>query len=238
MAASTVRVLIVIGTTAYGEALSAALGGVEGLRVEGVVSNARQAVDALRRRPCHVVLLDVSGATREASGTREAGAGGLGRDARNNALASIVAIHGEIDGVNIVVNGASEEGQSLVECLKAGATGYTAAGARLEEVISAIRAAARGQLLCSVDKLAKELSDADVRPTVPVLSTELTPRENQVLALIERGLTNKEIARSLGVELSTVKNHIHSILGKLQVRRRTQAAIRRRGILGSDGRTI
>jgi DNA-binding NarL/FixJ family response regulator len=52
----------------------------------------------------------------------------------------------------------------------------------------------------------------------------LTARERQVVELIDQGLTNKEIARHLGIELSTAKNHVHNILEKLEVRRRSQAA--------------
>jgi DNA-binding NarL/FixJ family response regulator len=56
----------------------------------------------------------------------------------------------------------------------------------------------------------------------------LSPRERQILALIDEGLANKEIAHRLGIELATVKNHVHHILEKLQVTRRGQAAARAR----------
>ena len=57
---------------------------------------------------------------------------------------------------------------------------------------------------------------------------DLTLRERQILSLVEQGLTNKEIARSLGIELATVKNHVHHVLEKLQVSRRGQAVWRAR----------
>ncbi len=53
---------------------------------------------------------------------------------------------------------------------------------------------------------------------------ELTGREREILTLIERGKSNKTIALDLGIEVSTVKNHIHSLLGKLGVRRSGEAA--------------
>lgn len=64
-------------------------------------------------------------------------------------------------------------------------------------------------------------------------AAELTPRQHEVLALIERGLSNKEIARELRVELPTVKNHVHQILSKTRMRRRTQAVHMLRGFMDS-----
>ena len=59
-------------------------------------------------------------------------------------------------------------------------------------------------------------------------ATDLTMRERQILSLVEQGLSNKEIARALGIELATVKNHVHRVLEKLNVSRRGQAAARAR----------
>ncbi|MET9272066.1 LuxR C-terminal-related transcriptional regulator [Kribbella sp. NPDC003557] len=59
-------------------------------------------------------------------------------------------------------------------------------------------------------------------------STQLTTRERQILDLIDDGLSNKEIAGRLCIEISTVKNHVHNILAKLGARRRTEAAAKAR----------
>ena len=64
----------------------------------------------------------------------------------------------------------------------------------------------------------------------PVLGAPLTARESEVLALIARGATNAEIARELGLTLKTVQNHVSNVLAKLQVRDRTQAVLRMRGL--------
>jgi DNA-binding NarL/FixJ family response regulator len=91
----------------------------------------------------------------------------------------------------------------------------------------------RGEFLCSpgtaatllrrVAALAAERHTADN-------GARLTPREQQVVRLIDEGLSNKEIARRLSIEVRTVKNHVHSILEKLQVRRRGEAAARMRAV--------
>jgi DNA-binding NarL/FixJ family response regulator len=64
---------------------------------------------------------------------------------------------------------------------------------------------------------------------------EPTVRERQILSLVEQGLTDKEIARSLGIELATVKNHVHNVLEKLRVSRRGQAAARLNAALDRIG---
>src|SRR5204863_9751659 len=74
-----------------------------------------------------------------------------------------------------------------------------------------------------IQRPALEVEDAP-RPTI----ADLTPREGEILEMIELGLSNKEIARQLRIEVGTVKNHVHNILEKLNVRRRNQAAHRLR----------
>ncbi len=130
--------------------------------------------------------------------------------------------------------GVSDDPQSVLEFVEAGAVGYVTQSASLDDLVAAVEAAARGEGHCSarvagslfrrVAKLAGE------RPPDTDLAS-LTERERQILGLVERGMSNKEIARQLRVKVPTVKNHVHNILGKLGVSRRGAAAalVRQRG---------
>ena len=111
---------------------------------------------------------------------------------------------------------------SVVAALRVGARGYVLKEAGQDEVLAAIRTVAAGGAVVGPG-LAARLVD---RPT----GHGLTARESEVLALLAQGMSNAEIARSLGVSVKTVQNHVSSVLAKLQVRDRTQAALRMRGL--------
>jgi DNA-binding NarL/FixJ family response regulator len=114
---------------------------------------------------------------------------------------------------------------------RSGVSGFVSCEASTEDLIDAIGRAARGELLCPPKvagilfrHLAAQTRIADAHPR----HAPLTERERQIVHCIDQGYSNKEIARHLSIELSTVKNHVHSILDKLQVARRGEAAARMR----------
>lgn len=117
--------------------------------------------------------------------------------------------------------------KTVVACAESGAAGIVSAEASVEEIVTCADAATQGELRCTTrvaGALLRRVADL-ARPEQnhdPVAL--LTPREVMLLECIERGMSNKEIARKLGIELSTVKNHVHNILEKLRVQRRGQAA--------------
>ena len=118
--------------------------------------------------------------------------------------------------------------QHVINALLAGACGYVVKDAPIDQIVEGIRAAGRGESMISpriasrlVDRL-REPEALEARATVG----ELTPREREVLELIARGLDNSAIARVLYLSQHTVKNHVSSILIKLQVENRVQAAVR------------
>lgn len=114
----------------------------------------------------------------------------------------------------------------VIGFVESGMLGYLAADATLPELVTAIERASRGEATCPphvtarlFDRLAGRAADrARVGP-----AARLTAREWEILRLIDRGLANKEIARALSISLSTVKNHVHHLLRKLQVDRRAEA---------------
>jgi two-component system, NarL family, nitrate/nitrite response regulator NarL len=129
--------------------------------------------------------------------------------------------------VKIVAFAVSE--LELVACAEAGLSGYISREGSVEDVVAAVHHAMRGELLCSPRAAALLFGHVAVLSanSAPAAGEKsLTRREREIAALIEKGLPNKEIARLLRIEAATVKNHVHNLLTKLQVRRRGEAATR------------
>jgi DNA-binding NarL/FixJ family response regulator len=98
--------------------------------------------------------------------------------------------------------------------------------ASVEELVAVVHAAAHGAVVKS--------GRWDPQPVSVIHNSGLTRREQEILRLIDRGLSNKQIARELNMAVSTVKNHVHSILEKLHVQRRGQAAALIRSTVSGD----
>ena len=124
--------------------------------------------------------------------------------------------------------------------LHAGAQGYVLKDITAEQLATTIRSVAQGQVLLHPDvasAVITSLSSASGEPPVdaspPVFAgtsdlTQLTEREREILALLARGASNREISETLYIASGTVKNHLSNILSKLRVRDRTQAALKAR----------
>jgi len=133
------------------------------------------------------------------------------------------------DLTKVLMIGLSELVSDVLACIEAGASGYLPQEASLEDLIRSVRAVAAGEALCS-PKVTSFLftriaQRARERERLQALSfVNLTRREREVIALVEEGLSNKEIAVRLQIELQTVKNHVHNILEKLQLNSRREVA--------------
>jgi two-component system, NarL family, nitrate/nitrite response regulator NarL len=117
----------------------------------------------------------------------------------------------------------------VLACAAAGVDGYVPLNATAEDLVAALRGVMRQELVCS-PKVAASLYNC-VGLLRSVSAEPLTIREIEVIDLMNAGLSNKEIARRLGIEASTAKNHVQSILSKLNVHRRGQAAAKLRGLI-------
>lgn len=122
----------------------------------------------------------------------------------------------------------SNQENSIVLWAESGVSGFVPADGSLEQLRDSIRIVRSGGAACSPRVSAVLLRQVATRTASfqPVVGQELTCRELEIARLIERGLSNKEIARALTIALPTVKNHVHNILEKLQVDRRTKVLVR------------
>ncbi|MEO8333824.1 MAG: response regulator transcription factor [bacterium] len=135
-------------------------------------------------------------------------------------------------GVRIVAIAVADESRDVVACAEAGLSGYVLRDGSIADVAAAIRDAMLDELHCSPRvsaTLFKRLAQAGSSAVVEVPSL-LTPREVEVVELVDRGLSNKQIGQRLRIGTATVKNHVHNILEKLQVTRRAEAAARMRSV--------
>jgi DNA-binding NarL/FixJ family response regulator len=131
------------------------------------------------------------------------------------------AIRAELPDVEVVALTSVLEEGAVAGAIRAGAIGYLLKDTKAEDLIRAIKGAAVGQV-----QLAPEAAIYLMREVrVPKSPEELTERETEVLKRVARGQANKEIASALFVEERTVKSHVSSVLGKLGVKSRTQAAL-------------
>ena len=127
--------------------------------------------------------------------------------------------------VKVIILGMSDLTSEILVCIEAGAAGYILKEASFEQLVETIRAANRGESFCS-PRLASSLFSrlAELAgERIPRSSVQLTPREVEIINKIAEGLSNKEIAQHLSIEVQTIKNHIHNILDKLQLHNRLEA---------------
>ena len=131
------------------------------------------------------------------------------------------AIKSTMPDVEVVALTSVLEDASVADAVKAGAIGYLLKGTDAGELRSAIRAAAEGRVHLAPEAAARLMREV----RAPDRPEPLTGREAEVLRLLARGRANKEISAELFIEEKTVKAHVSSILRKLGVRSRTQAAL-------------
>lgn len=207
----SVRVLIVSDVRLYREGLAHGLETRPNLLVVGTATHPDEAVRLASDLLPSVILVD------------HALPDGL------RAIRLILAVQPD---VKVVVLGVLEGDENVLACAEVGVAGYVPRRASLEDLIEAIECAFRGELRCSpqigatlLRQLARRAAGSDDSPS----RTPLTSREVEIVRLIEQGLSNKEIAGRLGIQVATVKNHVHNLLEKLRIHHRAEAADRLRG---------
>jgi two-component system, NarL family, nitrate/nitrite response regulator NarL len=208
------RVVIVSGLRLLRDGLADALTRSAGISVVAAAPDTERARAAIVDHEPNLVLIDIE---------------------LRDSLALVRAIHDAPRAPRIVVFAVSDSKDALLPYIEAGIDGYVARDGSLADVVAAVESVGRGETIVSpklaaslFQRLADQRRRREMGSAGSVGPPDLTLRERQILSLVEQGMTNKEIARSLGIELATVKNHVHRVLEKLKVSRRGQAAARAR----------
>jgi two-component system nitrate/nitrite response regulator NarL len=197
-----IRVLVATAVRPYRDGLQRVLQGAEGIALAGIASTAEQTVEQACKLLPSVILLDVE-------------------MARNLALQRQFA--GTPRFCGMVILGRPEMYSEVVACLPAEVLAFVAREATVADLLSAIRAAGRRDHGGRAAPPAPAALPSLAPRQQPAAIAHLTEREMEILRLMQQGLPNKTISRQLGIELSTVKNHVHSILAKLGAHNRGEA---------------
>jgi two-component system nitrate/nitrite response regulator NarL len=129
----------------------------------------------------------------------------------------------------VVALGMLETEQEMLSCIESGIAGLVSRDASIDELVTTLESAARGELKCSphfAAALMRRVAALAAARESSLSPDRLTARECEIVHLLEENLSNKEIATRLGIEITTVKNHVHNLLEKLQLHRRSDVTRR------------
>jgi DNA-binding NarL/FixJ family response regulator len=207
-----IRVIIVHRAKLIANIIASVLSEESDIYVVGTAVTPEEAMGKLERSNCNMIL---AAATLPHQG----------------ALTLTEEIAASHPTTKVLIIGVSKAESVILQYVAAGAAGYVLQDVPVERLLENVRAASKDKALVSptiasalMNQVAK-LAHISARHNLdPQAIAELTPRERDVLNLIGDGLTNHEIAERLVIEVGTVKNHVHNILKKLDVRSRQEAA--------------
>ena len=198
----SISVIVAAEIRLYRDGLADALKRAEGIEVAAVAADANGARAAAEILQPDVVLLDIS---------------------MGSAFAALRALGESVPSARVVVLGVSSD--DILPCAEAGMAGFVTPDQSIDELVSTLRQVADGELPCSPKAAALLLRRVQALACAhPVTDATLTSREHEIVTLIGEGLSNKQIAARLSIQIATVKNHVHNILEKLHVSRRSEAA--------------
>src|SRR5262245_48017098 len=204
------QVLLVSDQPMYRDGVARMLGDAPDITIAGTAAEAEQALELVCLLEPEVVLLDMG---------------------MPHAFEVARQIAQSTQRTRVVALAIREEDSEVIACAEVGVAGYVPRNGTARDAANVVAAVARGEAHCSpriVGSLLRRIAaltaalQTNGHAGAP---TGLTAREAEILALLQQGLPNKMISRRLGIELATVKNHVHSIFGKLGLRSRAEAAV-------------
>lgn len=210
-----IRVLLVDDQSIIRQGLKVLLELEPDLQIVGEADNGQTAIELVDTLQPDIVLMDI-------------------RMPIMDGVAATQAINARFAGTKILVLTTFNDDEYVAAALKYGAMGYLLKDTPSDELAAAIRAIDKGYTQLGPGLVDKILAATNTPPTPPPLWNDLTPREQEVLRLIAKGDSNREIAQTLYISEGTVKNHVTNILQRLNLRDRTQAAILANSFLSQD----
>ena len=208
--AKKIRIALIDEHTLFRSGLKALLTRQSDFEIVGEAADGLEGVKLVEQIKPDIVLLDLDMPTMSG----------------NEALAQILETDPSMKVLMLTV---SEDGDDLAECMRLGAVGYLLKKIDADFLLQSIRHAVAGDSVISPEmtsKLVMKFRNDTYRASSASADIEsLTPRERQTLAWLARGVSNKEIARTLDLAESTVKVHVQSVLRKLNIKSRVQAAV-------------
>jgi DNA-binding NarL/FixJ family response regulator len=206
------NVLIVIESRFMGDIFTEILGEEPDITVVGSAANKEQALQVIREQQVDVALVSIE----------------LSDESALELTRTIVDV---APSTKVLALGLTDNKHLVLKYVEAGAAGYILKDSSVSDLVEAIRLARRGEAQVStkvaaaiLERLSKMTKVFARMDSFILEDNRLTQRELEVLAFISQGLTNQEIASHLFVEVGTVKNHVHSIIKKLNVNNREEAA--------------
>jgi len=200
-----VNVVILTPIRMFGDGLAACFSSRSEISVAAIASDLAILRDSLETNSVDVVLIDVT----------------QGID-----LFDVRPIAIQYPDVPLLALGLNEQRQEVISCGCKGFAGYIPRDASIDVVCKSLREVALGRLTCPPEissGLLRALFRKEQSPEESIADLALTRRESEVLELLGRGLSNKEIGNELCLSVATVKHHVHHVLEKLKLQRRAQA---------------
>jgi DNA-binding NarL/FixJ family response regulator len=207
-----IKILLVDDQPLFREGLRTLLSMQPDFEVVGEAGNGAEAITLVRSLLPSVVLMDLQMPVLDG-------------------VAATRRLQEEQPDCRVIVLTTFDDDEMVFDGLRAGAVGYLLKDAPSEKLAEAIRVAARGETFLQPSVAAKVVAEFARLTRAPVRNTDsviepLSERELEIIRLIAQGASNREIAGTLFLAEGTVKNHVTNILGKLEVRDRTQAALK------------
>ena len=200
---SKIRVFICAAIRLYRDGLAQILASAGRIQVVGTAAAPAEAADQLRRLDVDVLLVDI---------------------AVVDAFSALPRLRAAAPEAKVIALAVQELANEVLSRAEAGMEGYVTYDASIADLISALEGVHRGELMCSPHMAGELLRHIGRLAAGQSAGTQapLTARQREIAALVGDGLSNKDIAQRLSLSLPTVKNHVHAVLEKLQISRRSE----------------